>query len=49
MHVRITNLMFPNAFVIPMSREMTITQWHVPVDDAAALLVRDLHLASARR
>jgi len=25
--------MFPNAFVIPMSREMTITQWHVPVDD----------------
>jgi phthalate 4,5-dioxygenase len=33
MHVRVTNLMFPNAFVIPMSREMTITQWHVPVDD----------------
>jgi len=32
-HVRVTNLMFPNAFVIPMSREMTITQWHVPVDD----------------
>src|SRR6516225_5047547 len=26
--------MFPNAFVIPMSREMTITQWHVPIDDA---------------
>ena len=25
--------MFPNAFIIPMSREMTITQWHVPVDD----------------
>jgi hypothetical protein len=25
--------MFPNAFVIPMSREMTITQWHVPIDD----------------
>lgn len=33
MHVRVTNLMFPNAFVIPMSRDMTITQWHVPVDD----------------
>ena len=33
MHVRVTNLMFPNAFVIPMSQEMTITQWHVPIDD----------------
>ncbi len=33
MHVRVTNLMFPNAFIIPMSREMTISQWHVPVDD----------------
>ena len=33
MHVRLTNLMFPNAFIIPMSREMTITQWHVPIDD----------------
>ena len=33
MHVRLTNLLFPNAFVIPMSREMTITQWHVPIDD----------------
>jgi len=32
-HVRITNLVFPQAFVIPMSTEMTITQWHVPVDD----------------
>src|SRR5262249_23753812 len=32
-HIRVTNLMFPNAFVIPMSREMTITQWHVPIDD----------------
>jgi hypothetical protein len=32
-HVRVTNLMFPNAFVIPMSREITITQWHVPIDD----------------
>jgi nitrite reductase/ring-hydroxylating ferredoxin subunit len=32
-HVRLTNLVFPNAFMIPMSREMTISQWHVPVDD----------------
>ena len=32
-HIRVTNLMFPNAFIIPMSREMTITQWHVPIDD----------------
>ncbi len=32
-HVRVTNLVFPNAFMIPMSREMTISQWHVPVDD----------------
>jgi hypothetical protein len=24
---------FPQAFVIPMSTEMTISQWHVPVDD----------------
>ncbi|KAK43834.1 MULTISPECIES: aromatic ring-hydroxylating dioxygenase subunit alpha [Burkholderiaceae] len=33
MHVRVTNVVFPQAFVIPMSSEMTITQWHVPVDD----------------
>lgn len=33
MHVRVTNLLFPQAFVIPMSSTMTITQWHVPVDD----------------
>jgi hypothetical protein len=32
-HVRVTNLVFPNSFVIPMSSEMTITQWHVPIDD----------------
>jgi hypothetical protein len=32
-HVRVTNLMFPHAFIIPMSSEMTITQWHVPIDD----------------
>lgn len=33
MHVRVTNQLFPTAIVIPMSNEMTITQWHVPVDD----------------
>ena len=33
MHVRVTNQIFPHGIVIPMSREMTITQWHVPVDD----------------
>ena len=32
-HVRVTNLVFPCAITIPMSREMTITQWHVPIDD----------------
>ena len=32
-HYRITNLVFPEAIVIPMSAEMTITQWHVPIDD----------------
>jgi nitrite reductase/ring-hydroxylating ferredoxin subunit len=32
-HARITNQIFPSAICIPMSREMTITQWHVPVDD----------------
>ncbi len=32
-HVRVTNCVFPQAFVIPMSPEMTITQWHVPIDD----------------
>jgi nitrite reductase/ring-hydroxylating ferredoxin subunit len=32
-HVRVTNQLFPHGFVIPMSGDMTITQWHVPVDD----------------
>ena len=36
MHVRITNAIFPTAILIPMSREMTITQWHVPVDDVTS-------------
>jgi phthalate 4,5-dioxygenase len=34
-HVRVTNLAFPHAFVIPMSAEMTITQWHVPIDETS--------------
>jgi len=33
MHVRVTNGVFPNAICIPISNEMTITQWHVPIDD----------------
>jgi len=32
-HVRITNGLFPNAIVLPLSETMTISQWHVPVDD----------------
>lgn len=32
-HVRVTNQIFPCAIHIPMSNEMTITQWHVPIDD----------------
>ena len=32
-HVRVTNQIFPEAICIPMSKEMTITQWHVPIDD----------------
>jgi phenylpropionate dioxygenase-like ring-hydroxylating dioxygenase large terminal subunit len=32
-HVRVTNQLFPHAFVIPLSQDMTISQWHVPVDD----------------
>jgi len=32
-HVRITNQVFPCAITIPMSAEMNITQWHVPIDD----------------
>ncbi len=32
-HVRVTNLAFPQAIVIPMSSDMVITQWHVPIDD----------------
>jgi phenylpropionate dioxygenase-like ring-hydroxylating dioxygenase large terminal subunit len=32
-HVRVTQSLFPQTFVIPLSETMTITQWHVPVDD----------------
>ncbi|HEX7743293.1 MAG TPA: aromatic ring-hydroxylating dioxygenase subunit alpha [Sphingobium sp.] len=32
-HVRVTNQVFPHGFAIPLSEDMTITQWHVPVDD----------------
>ncbi|MEE9414561.1 MAG: aromatic ring-hydroxylating dioxygenase subunit alpha [Acidimicrobiales bacterium] len=32
-HVRVTNCIFPNAITIPMASDMTITQWHVPIDD----------------
>ncbi len=32
-HVRITNQIFPCAITIPMSAEINITQWHVPIDD----------------
>jgi nitrite reductase/ring-hydroxylating ferredoxin subunit len=33
MHIRVTNMIFPHGIVIPLSETMTITQWHVPVDD----------------
>lgn len=35
-HVRISNCIFPNAITISMSRQMTITQWHVPIDDTSS-------------
>jgi len=34
-HVRVTHQIFPNGFLIPLSPTMTITQWHVPVDDTS--------------
>lgn len=34
-HGRSTHILFPQTFVIPMNAEMTITQWHVPVDDTS--------------
>ena len=33
-HIRVTNLGFPNFIVIPLSTDMVLTQWHVPIDDA---------------
>ena len=32
-HVRVTQSVFPQTFVIPLSETVTITQMHVPVDD----------------
>ncbi|WP_405565053.1 aromatic ring-hydroxylating dioxygenase subunit alpha [Streptomyces phaeochromogenes] len=32
-HVRITNLVFPNAFVVPFGNGKVFCQWHVPIDD----------------
>ena len=48
MHVRVTNMVFPQAFVIPLSPEMTITQWHVPVDDTAATGTRSSPASTGR-
>ena len=33
-HVRVTQSLFPQGFVIPLSETITITQFHVPVDDS---------------
>jgi len=33
MHVRVTNMFYPNVAVIPMSNDMMLTQWHVPISD----------------
>jgi nitrite reductase/ring-hydroxylating ferredoxin subunit len=32
-HVRVTNMVFPNIVNLPLSSEMVLTQFHVPVDD----------------
>ena len=32
-HLRVTNLMFPNAFVVPFGGDRVFCQWHVPIDD----------------
>jgi phthalate 4,5-dioxygenase oxygenase subunit len=32
-HVRVTNLLFPNAFTVPFGNTKVFTQWHVPIDD----------------
>lgn len=33
MHIRVTNAIFPHGAMIPMSSDINITQWHVPIDD----------------
>ncbi len=32
-HVRVTNLVFPHIVNLPLSQDMVLTQFHVPVDD----------------
>jgi phthalate 4,5-dioxygenase len=32
-HVRVTQAIFPHIFIIPLSETLTITQWHLPVDE----------------
>jgi phthalate 4,5-dioxygenase len=32
-HVRMTQAIFPHTFIIPLSETLTITQWHLPIDD----------------
>lgn len=32
-HLRVTNLLFPNAFVVPFGGDRVFCQWHVPIDD----------------
>jgi len=34
-HVRITHQVFPHGITIPLSPTMSITQWHVPIDDVS--------------
>ncbi len=35
-HVRVTNQILPNAIIIPISNEMMLTQWHVPINDTTS-------------
>lgn len=51
-HVRVTNLLFPNAFVIPFGNDMAIAQWHVPVDDRSHywyMLMYDFRKATEKK
>ena len=36
MHVRVTNQIFPNAIIIPISNDIMLTQWHIPIDDTTS-------------